>query len=618
MSYCINPLCAHRENADNVDTCINCGTPLLINNRIRLIKPLRPLTDDPRSYFEVFEIEDFGTQFNSVRKRRVLKVLKWNSSKLREMIERESITLRRIRHQNIPRSTVDDFFTFVPNNSPLELRCLVMDKIEGQNLAEWLESNGRISQSVALNWLQQLVKILDVVHHTEFFHRDIKPTNIILQPDGQLALVDFGTARRVTDTYLSKVSGSGGTSKRVGTYEITSIVTACYTPPEQMNGKAVPQSDFYALGRTFVNLLTGISLLDLPTDETTGNLIWRDKAPQIDKPFADFLDELMAPLPGQRPQTTEVILQRLDKLPQQIENYKLTHSKVFKYSKRVLISLGFIGVVFLSIPLLANYLIVQGQKLEAANNSQEAQDFFYWAIKIRPQSNRTISSFYFDKAVRSTKDLELAKKYYQLAIKYNDRDADAYSNLAFVCQQLNQDDCAIKNYESSFKLKPDNWESRFGLALFYDDRQMYDLAEKQYNLAIQMSKEAIPAINNLSRLKILDGKYNVAITLAKSGLQKTENTKLRSTLYKNLGWAKLELKRYAEAKADLEKSTKLDARTDAYCLLAQAQEALGEINDARLTWEICLIAESNQLEVQRWRLQILKRLLGEYVTPSSP
>ncbi|WP_167407676.1 hypothetical protein [Nostoc flagelliforme] len=68
----------------------------------------------------------------------------------------------------------------------------------------------------------------------------------------------------------------------------------------------------------------------------------------------------------------------------------------------------------------------------------------------------------------------------------------------------------------------------------------------------------------------------------------------------------------------MEKSTKLDARTDAYCLLAQAQEALGEINDARLTWEICLIAESNQLEVQQWRLQILKRLLGEFVTPSSP
>ena len=619
MGYCINPLCKQRQNPDDVSHCLLCGTSLLINDRICLVKPLRELTENPFSYMEVFEVDDAGTQWNPRRKRRVMKVLKWNTPQLVDLIERESLTLRLIEHPCIPKSTIDDFFTFIPNNSSLTLHCLIMDKFEGENLEQWLESNGRISQSVALQWLRQLVEILDEVHRTEIFHRDIKPSNIILQSSGQLALIDFGVARRVTDTYLAKVSGSGGSSTgRGGRYEITSVSTPRYSPLEQVNGQAVPQSDFYALGRTFVQLVTGIQLMDLPTDKKTGNLIWREQTPQIDKPFADFLDELMAPLPGQRPQTTRVILQRLEKLPQQIKNYRLANSKVFQYSKYTLIVLGFFGCVFLSIPVVANYLVTQGQKLEAANNSQGAQDFFYWAIKIRSQSNRTISSFYFDKAVRSTKDLELAKKYYELAIKYNNRDADAYSNLAFICQQLNQDDCAINNYENSFKLKPDNWESRFGLALFYDDRRMYDLAEKQYILAIEMSKKAIPAINNLSRLKILDGKYDVAIALAKSGLQKTENIKFKSTLYKNLGWAKLELKRYAEAKADLEKSTKLDARTDAYCLLAQAQEALGEINDARLTWEICLIAESNQLEVQQWRLQILKRLLGEFVTPSSP
>ncbi|WP_375501420.1 protein kinase [uncultured Nostoc sp.] len=617
--YCINPFCDNRQNPNDIENCLSCGTSLLINDRIRLVEPLRELANNPFNYFEVFEVDDAGTQWNPSRKRRVMKVLKWDTPNLVKLIEHESLALQLIQHPNIPESTVDDFFTFVPKNSRLILHCLVMDKFEGENLEQWIESNERISQSLALEWLKQLVEILDTVHRSDFFHRDIKPSNIVLQPNGQLALIDFGTARRLTNTYLAKVSGSGGTDKgRGGRYEVTSVVTPYYTSLEQINGQAVPQSDFYALGRTFVNLVTATPLSNLPTDQKTGTLIWRDKAPHIDKPFADFLDELMALLPGQRPQTTRVILQRLEKLPQQIKNYRLANSKVFQYSKYTLMVLGFVGGVFLSIPLAANYLVTQGEKLEAANNSLRAQDVFYWAIKIRPQSNRTISSFYFDKAVRSTKDLGLAKKYYELAIKYNNYDADAYTNLAFICQQLNEDDCAIKNYENSFKLKHDNWESRFGLALFYDDRRMYDLAEKQYNLAIEMSREAIPAINNLSRLKILDGKYNVAIALAKSGLQKTENIKLQSTLYKNLGWAKLELKRYAEAKADLEKSTKLDARTDAYCLLAQAQEALGEINDARLTWEICLIAESNQLEVQQWRLQILKRLLGEFVTPSSP
>jgi serine/threonine protein kinase len=598
---------------------MSCGTSLLINNRIRLIKPLKALTDNPYNYFDVFEVVDAGTRWHPVREERVMKVLKWNTPKLTELINRESLTLQLIRHPQIPRSSPDDYFTFVPNNNLLTLHCLVMSKFEGQNLEEWIEFNGQISQPLALGWLQQLVDILHEIHGSNFFHRDIKPSNIVLQPSGQLALVDFGVARRITDTYLAKVSGSGGTSTgRGGRYEITSVATPCYTPMEQINGRGVPQSDFYALGCTFVNLVTAIPLSDLPTDEKTGKLIWRNKAPQIDKPFADFIDELMAFLPGQRPQSTELILQRLEKLPQQIKNYRLANSQIAKFGQYTLITLGFMGGVFLSMPLLTNYLVTQGQKLESANNSHGAQEIFDWAVKFNPQTNLAISSFYFERGARNANTLGQAKKYYELAIKYNNKDADAYSNLAYVCEKLNLDECAIKNYEKSFQLKPDSGVARYGLALFYDNRGMYDLAQKQYKLAIQMSREAIPAINNLSRLKILDGEYNVAITLAQEGLKKIENIKLKSSLYKNLGWAKLELKRYAEAKADLEKSTELDARTDAYCLLAQAQEALGEINDARLTWEICLIAESNQPEVQEWRLQILKRLLGEFVPPPSP
>ncbi|MEN2383858.1 MAG: serine/threonine-protein kinase [Gloeotrichia echinulata DEX184] len=297
--YCINPLCEQRQNPDDAEICLSCGTSLVINNRIRLLKPLRELSENPFTYNEIFEIDDAGTQWNPGRKRRVMKVMKWSSPRFVELIEREALALQLISHPNIPQTNgIDDFFTFVPNKSPLTLRCLVMDKFEGQNLEEWIKSHEPISQSLALDWLRQLVEILDLVHHTEFFHRDIKPGNIILQPDGKLALIDFGTARRITDTYLAKVSASGGTDTRLGKYEITTVVSHYYTPLEQIYGKAVPQSDFYALGRTFVRLVTGIPLMQLPTNRDRERLIWRDKAPQIDKPFADFIDELMAPVPG--------------------------------------------------------------------------------------------------------------------------------------------------------------------------------------------------------------------------------------------------------------------------------------------------------------------------------
>ncbi|MBE9054042.1 tetratricopeptide repeat protein [Nostocales cyanobacterium LEGE 11386] len=538
-----------------------------------------------------------------------MKVLKWGNPKIVELFEQESKTLRRLDHPGVPKSTIDDFFTFVPSKPPLQLRCLVMDKVEGENLQKWIESNGRISQNLALDWLKQLVEILDIVHHTEFFHRDIKPANIILQPNGKLVLVDFGAARRITDTYLAKVSASGGTSTRMGNYEITAIVSPCYTPLEQIHGKAIPQSDFYALGRTFIYLVIGIPLIKLPTDENTGQLIWRNEASQIDKPFADFLDELMAPFPGQRPQTTEVILQRLEKLPQQIKNYRLANSKLFKYSKNTLIVLGIVGGIFLSTPVAANYLVTQGQKLEAENKSQRAQELFNWAIRINPQLKLDVSEFYFNKGLRSTESLDSAKKYYELAIKYNNRNVETYNNLAIVCQQLQNIECVTDNYQKAIELEPNNWEGYYGLGTFYDEKGEYDLAEKQYQLSIQSSSQAILPVNNLSRLKIKKGDYNAAIALAEQGLKKAKEPHLRATLYKNLGWALFEQKKYGEAKKCLEKAKELDIqRTSTHCLLAQVQEALGDVDNAWLSWEACLLTESREPEVFGWRVKVLQRI----------
>ncbi|MBE8990618.1 protein kinase domain-containing protein [Nostoc sp. LEGE 12450] len=610
MSYCINPLCEQRQNPNDIEKCLFCGTPLLINDRIRLIKPLRALSENPFSYTEVFEVDDAGTQWNPDRRQRVMKVLKMNSPKLVELMERESLSLRLIHHPNIPKSTLDDFFTFVPNNSSLTLHCLVMDKIEGQNLEQWIESNGCISQSQALEWVKQLVEILVAVHQANFFHRDIKPSNIILQSNDQLALVDFGVVRRVTSTYLAKISGSGGDSTtRGGKYEITSVGTPRYSPPEQMDGQAVPQSDFYALGRTFIHLLTAIQLIDLPTDKKTGRLIWRNKAPQIDKPFADFIDELTDPLPGQRPQSTQVILQRLKNLPQQIKNYKLANSKIVKYSKVAFRGLIIIGGIILSIPLLGNYLVTQGRKLEAANNSQGAQEAFDWAIKINPQLKPDVSEFYFEKGRGSTSNLDLAKKYYKLAIKYNNRNSEIYTNLAVVCQQLQQFKCVTDNYGKAIELDPNNWQGHYGLGTFYDEQGKDDLAEKQYQLSIKTSSQAILPINNLSRLKIIKGDYNAAIALTQQGLQKAKEPELRAVLYKNLGWALFEQKEYSQAKKYLEKAKELDIhRTSTHCLLAQVQEALGDVDYAWISWEICLLTESREPEVFGWRSQVLERI----------
>jgi serine/threonine protein kinase len=108
---------------------------------------------------------------------------------------------------------------------------------------------------------------LDKLHRQGLWHRDIKPSNIMLKPDGQLVLIDFGT---------------------VGVGE-TRIISTYYTPQEQIEGKTVPQSDFFALGRTFAYLLTGRHPYDLPQDAETEQLVWRNLASPISSALAQLL-----------------------------------------------------------------------------------------------------------------------------------------------------------------------------------------------------------------------------------------------------------------------------------------------------------------------------------------
>ena len=289
MSYCINPNCSNRLNLNDFELCRTCGTKLLINEQYQIIKPLRV----GQGYnSEVFEVKDLNERTTS----KILKslVAKPNNSKLAELFEKEAQVLIWLssewqKHPGIPKVKPDGYFAFAIGNGFRRLQCLVMEKIEGQNLEEWLEQNQPISQEQAVNWLQQLVEILEKVHQQGLWYRDIKPSNIMLKPDGQLVLIDFGT---------------------VGVGE-TRIVSAEYTPQEQIEGKTVLQSDFFALGRTFVYLLTGKHPSELPKDSQTERLIWRNLAPAISIKFAQLIDDLMAYAPANRPKNTKQILQRL-------------------------------------------------------------------------------------------------------------------------------------------------------------------------------------------------------------------------------------------------------------------------------------------------------------------
>jgi ABC-type branched-subunit amino acid transport system substrate-binding protein/tRNA A-37 threonylcarbamoyl transferase component Bud32 len=296
-------------NTDGKIFCRNCGANLLLENRYRVIKLL-----GSGGLARTFEVEDNGTK-------KVLKVLSLSlfsdlekKQKVINLFKREAEVLSRFNNPGIPQVNSDAYFELRFKDVTEPLYCLVMEKIEGLNLQQWLDSqdNKPISPKQAIAYLKQLLEILDQVHALGYFHRDIKPANIMLRPDGKLVLIDFGAVRDLAQTYLQENK------------ENTIIGTPGYSPPEQMAGKPVAQSDFFALGRTFVHLLTGKPPFNMEEDYQIGKLIWRHKLPcksnqSMDwlyklrwRSLFDLLDEMMELHWKNRPENTQIILQRLN------------------------------------------------------------------------------------------------------------------------------------------------------------------------------------------------------------------------------------------------------------------------------------------------------------------
>jgi eukaryotic-like serine/threonine-protein kinase len=295
MSLCINPSCSSPQNADDQLFCSSCGSEVLLEGRYRVTRML-----GEGGFGKTYEVSDL----DSVVK--VLKILSKNEPKYIELFQREAHVLSQLNHPGIPAVEPNAYFVFRPKNNPEPLYCLVMEKITGLDLQKYLRQRGSpIDQNLAVLWLIQLARILKAVHSQNFLHRDIKPSNIMLKSDGHLALIDFGTVRSITNAYV----GMGESM------QATRIMSALYTPIEQMKGKPVPQSDFFALGRTFVYLLTGQELSEL-YDAEIDELKWRDAAPNLAPQLANFLDQLMAPLASQRPESGAVMLQKLVEIQQ--------------------------------------------------------------------------------------------------------------------------------------------------------------------------------------------------------------------------------------------------------------------------------------------------------------
>lgn len=123
---------------------------------------------------------------------------------------------------------------------------IVMDYIEGKPLSDSLQENSALPQEDVIKWAIQLCDVLGYLHSQDppIIYRDMKPANVMLKPDGNITLIDFGTAREY---------------KRENSEDTTCLGTRGYAAPEQFGGQGQtdPRTDIYCLGATLYHLVTG-------------------------------------------------------------------------------------------------------------------------------------------------------------------------------------------------------------------------------------------------------------------------------------------------------------------------------------------------------------------------
>jgi serine/threonine protein kinase len=129
---------------------------------------------------------------------------------------------------------------------------LVMDYVKGSSLESVIADFGPFNEDDAIKVGIQICEVLEYLHEQSppIIYRDLKPSNLMLTPEGQIIFIDFGIAR----TFMPKDSA-------------TRVVTAGYSPPEQYFGKPETRSDLYALGATLCHLVTGVRPKPLTTSQ---------------------------------------------------------------------------------------------------------------------------------------------------------------------------------------------------------------------------------------------------------------------------------------------------------------------------------------------------------------
>jgi eukaryotic-like serine/threonine-protein kinase len=257
ITICPNYLCSQRLQQDDANSCTNCGTCLTIDGQYKLTKVIRvsPEKINGPEYFWSELFQAIGkTEEELFIKILVITAESLDVPGLAEDIRK--IQIRFEREYNVLQKEISGVcrgyeivdIPIISNTAitgqVVTMRAIIMEKIPGINLDEYIRNHGAIDSQRAIRWLKQLTKTLGKINENQVQHRDIKPSNIMVSGKGaneKLTLIDFGIALNLSNVDTTQLCG-----------------TPTYIDPLYItSGQYRDDSDLYSLGQTFIYLLTG-------------------------------------------------------------------------------------------------------------------------------------------------------------------------------------------------------------------------------------------------------------------------------------------------------------------------------------------------------------------------
>jgi serine/threonine protein kinase len=305
MGYCFNPQCGSPAIGGQ-NYCQSCGAKLMLMERYRAIQLL-----GKGGWGKVFLSEDIQADRQCVVKQLLPPIeVQNNPASLQtflRLFREEAARLSELgHHPQVP--TLFDYFEQEleqvrqpKGQSASKYLYMVQEYIQGKNLLEELQQKGNFDEVQIRKFLREILPVIERVHGRNVIHRDIKPENIMRRTDdNQLVLIDFGVAKKFTETNAGKPG--------------TRVFTEGYASIEQISGRASPASDLYSLGMTCLHLLTGRSPQALE-QFFQGQSWWQEALTrcQITPQLKQILNHLLEPIAKDRYQSAHAVY--LDLLP---------------------------------------------------------------------------------------------------------------------------------------------------------------------------------------------------------------------------------------------------------------------------------------------------------------